>query len=106
MGLPRPGLAEPLARRYAGSTGKAAVIDTAWGLYKEHSRRGATLKGTGRDMGDRIGSVAALLEAERRVGTRIKLELEARWFMNVDPANTLGAFDRDSHVTLRVSRFF
>lgn len=52
------------------------------------------------------GSVAALLEAERRIGSRIKLELEARWFMNVASTNTLKAFDRDSHVTLRVSTFF
>jgi hypothetical protein len=52
------------------------------------------------------GAVAALLEAERRIGSRIKLELEARWFINVDPTNTLKVFDRDSHVMLRVSRFF
>lgn len=52
MGLPGAGLAEPLARRCGGSTAKAAVIDTAWGLYKEHSRRGATLKVTGRDIDD------------------------------------------------------
>lgn len=52
------------------------------------------------------GTVAALLEAERRIGRRIKLELEARWFMNVDRTNTVAVFDRDSHVMLRVSRFF
>jgi hypothetical protein len=52
------------------------------------------------------GSVAVLLEAERRIGSRVKLELDARWFMNVAPTNTLKVFDRDSHVTLRVSRFF
>ncbi|UCF68878.1 MAG: hypothetical protein JSV80_06210 [Acidobacteriota bacterium] len=52
------------------------------------------------------GSLAALLEAERRVGSRIKLEFEARWFVNVDPNNTLHVFERDSHVMLRVSRFF
>jgi hypothetical protein len=52
------------------------------------------------------GSVAAFLEAERRIGSRVKLELETRWFTNVAPANTLRVFDRDSHVVLRVSRFF
>jgi hypothetical protein len=52
------------------------------------------------------GSVAAFLEAERRIGSRVKLELEARWFVNVAPTNTLKVFDRDSHVMLRFSRFF
>ena len=33
-----------------GSTGKAAVIDTAWGLYKERGREGAMLEVTGRDI--------------------------------------------------------
>jgi hypothetical protein len=33
-----------------GSMGKAAVIDTAWGLYKERGRRGAMLEVTGRDI--------------------------------------------------------
>jgi len=33
-----------------GSTGKAAVIDTAWGLYKERGYEGAMLGVTGRDI--------------------------------------------------------
>ncbi len=33
-----------------GSTGKAAVIDTAWGLYKERGREGAMLEVPGRDI--------------------------------------------------------
>ncbi len=52
------------------------------------------------------GSVVAFLEAERRVGSRTKLELETRWFLNVAPNDTLRVFDRDSHVVLRVSRYF
>ncbi len=51
-------------------------------------------------------SVAAFLEAERRVGERFTLELEARWFLNVAPTNALATLERDSHVTLRVSRYF
>jgi hypothetical protein len=33
-----------------GSTGKAAVADTAWGLYKDRGARCATLRVTGRDI--------------------------------------------------------
>jgi hypothetical protein len=33
-----------------GSTGKAAVVDAALGLYREKGKRGATLKGVGRDL--------------------------------------------------------
>lgn len=35
------------------STAKGAVIDTAWGLYKERGRQGATLMITGRDIEER-----------------------------------------------------
>jgi len=52
------------------------------------------------------GSVAGFVEAERRVGNRIKVELEWRWFTDVDPGNNLATLQRDSHLTLRVSRFF
>ena len=52
------------------------------------------------------GSIAAFLETARRFGDRYRLEFEARWFTNVDPSNFLAVFDRDSHVMLRVSRFF
>jgi len=51
-------------------------------------------------------SMAGFLEAARRVGSRMKLEMEARWFTNVAPENGLQPFERDSHVTLRVSRYF
>jgi len=36
-----------------GSTGKAAVTDTAMGLYKEQGKRGAVLSVTGRDIDER-----------------------------------------------------
>jgi len=52
------------------------------------------------------GSVAAFLEAERRVGNRIKLELELRWFANVAATNTLWPLESDSHLTVRLSRYF
>jgi len=35
-----------------GSTGKAAVVDTVWGLYRKRGERGATLQVTGRDVDD------------------------------------------------------
>lgn len=33
-----------------GSTGKSAVVDTAWGLYRKRGERGATLRIAGRDV--------------------------------------------------------
>jgi len=35
-----------------GSTGKTAVADVVWGIYRERGRPGATLKVTGRDIED------------------------------------------------------
>jgi predicted ATP-dependent serine protease len=46
----KPGQAPDVINDILGSTGKAAVIDTAWGLYKERGMRGATLRVTGRDV--------------------------------------------------------
>ncbi len=54
----------------------------------------------------RDGSVAAFLEADRRLGSHYKLELETRWFADVDSADPLTAFRDDSFVTLRFSRYF
>ena len=54
-----------------GSTGKAAVIDTAWGLYKERGKRGATLRVTGRD----IKACELALEFDG---------LRSRWELNQD----------------------
>lgn len=48
----------------------------------------------------------AILEAERRLGDRWKLELEARWFFDIDPADpVLGGFRNDSFFTLRLARY-
>ena len=52
------------------------------------------------------GSTAALVEAERRLGDRYRIEIEARLFFNVDDANPLAAFEQDSFLTLRLSRYF
>ncbi len=46
------------------------------------------------------------VEAERRLGDRWKLELESRWFLNTSESPVLSAFRQDSHVTLRLSRYF
>lgn len=46
------------------------------------------------------------VEAEHRLGDRWKLELESRWFLNTRKSPVLSAFKQDSHVTLRLSRYF
>jgi RecA-family ATPase len=40
---------DPIANLY-GSVAKAGIMDTAWGIYKEQGKRGATLTITGRDV--------------------------------------------------------
>ena len=52
------------------------------------------------------GTVAARIEGERRLTNRLKLELESRLFVNVDPGNALAFLRNDSFVTLRVGFFF
>ena len=52
------------------------------------------------------GSIAAFVEAERRFGSRLVLELESRLFLDVDPVDALAVFAEDSFVTLRRSYFF
>ena len=54
----------------------------------------------------RNGSVAAFLEADRRLGSHYKLELETRWFADVDSTDPLNVFRDDSFVSLRFSRYF
>ncbi len=56
------------------------------------------------DAGD--GSIAGLLEFQRRLGERFKIEAEARWFSSVDPENPLTFFEQDSFLTLRFARYF
>ena len=52
------------------------------------------------------GTVAARVEAERRLTDRLRLEVESRLFSNTDPGNLLHAFRRDSFVAARLSLFF
>lgn len=49
------------------------------------------------------GTTFGVVEAERRLSDRFALELEGRFFADVDPADPLVAFERDSFVTLRLS---
>jgi hypothetical protein len=46
----KPGVLPDVIDDILGSTGKAAVIDTAWGLYKERDNKGARLDVRGRDI--------------------------------------------------------
>ena len=52
------------------------------------------------------GSTAAFLEAERRLGSYIFLEIEGRFTLNVDERDGLFAADRDDALTLRLTRHF
>ena len=52
------------------------------------------------------GLMSFLIEAERQIGDRWKLEAEARLLANVDGTNAFAAFKRDSFVNIQVSRFF
>jgi len=52
------------------------------------------------------GSVAALLEASRRLGGNWVTELEARLFFNIDGNDTLASFAADDSVMLRATRYF
>ncbi len=62
------------------------------------------LAGAITDVEDR--SVTLSLEASRRVGNDLKVELEARLFPDIEPENTLYGVRRDNVITLRLSRFF
>lgn len=62
------------------------------------------LAGTLIDLED--GLMSSLIEAERQIGDRWKVEAEARLLVNVDGTNAFAAFKRDSFVNIRVSRFF
>ncbi len=62
------------------------------------------LAGVVTDMED--GSLSGLVEASRRVGDNWVFDLEGRFFANTDSGNLLSVFRRDSHITLRVKRYF
>tara|TARA_E500000331_G_scaffold313370_1_gene321991 strand:+ start:717 stop:905 length:189 start_codon:yes stop_codon:yes gene_type:complete len=52
------------------------------------------------------GTFALFVEAERRIGDRWKIEEEARFLVNVDPANAVAPFKRDSFFNFQASGFF
>lgn len=52
------------------------------------------------------GSTAWLVEGERRLGSRFKVEVESRLFTSVSSQNLLASVESDDVVTLRLSRFF
>jgi hypothetical protein len=54
----------------------------------------------------KTGEIIALVEAERRIGNDWRFELEARLFANTVPGATISGLERDSFVTLRLSKFF
>lgn len=62
------------------------------------------LAGAITDVEDR--SVTLSLEASRRIGNDMKVELEARLFPDVAAGNALYGIRRDNVVTLRLSRYF
>jgi len=52
------------------------------------------------------GSMSGLVESSRRFGANWVGEIEGRFFMNTDSGNLLYGFRRDSHVMLRLTRYF
>jgi len=48
----KPGMVADVVDDIMGSTGKAAVADTIWGLYRKRGDRGAKLRVTGRDVAE------------------------------------------------------
>lgn len=52
------------------------------------------------------GSIAGMIEAERRFGSHIFLEVEGRFTLDVDPQDGLFAVRRDDALTLRLTRHF
>lgn len=52
------------------------------------------------------GSIALSVEAQRRLGVVWTAEVEARFFLNADPANIAYAFRNDDFLALRLTRNF
>ena len=52
------------------------------------------------------GLMPFLIEVERRIGDRWKMEAEAQLLANVDGTNLFATFKRNSFVNIQVSRFF
>lgn len=52
-------------------------------------------------------SYSLRVEAERRIGDALKVELEGRWFTNVRESSLTSAFKNDDDVALlRLSQYF
>lgn len=51
-------------------------------------------------------SMSGLVEASRRFGDYWVAELEGRFFMNTDEENLIHGFRKDSHLMLRLTRYF
>ncbi|MEM6821097.1 MAG: hypothetical protein AAF558_03990 [Verrucomicrobiota bacterium] len=64
----------------------------------------ALLAGTIIDVEDLTTSFT--IEFERRIGNDWKIEVENRFFTNVDSGNTARAFKNDSFINVRLTRFF
>ena len=64
----------------------------------------AALVGLLRDLEDQSSSLR--LEAERRIGSHLKLELEAQLFMNSNANPTSMAFQQDDFIVLRLSHHY
>lgn len=52
------------------------------------------------------GSLSGLVEASHRFGENWVAGVEGRFFMNIDTGNLLFGFERDSHINLRITRYF
>ncbi len=52
------------------------------------------------------GSMSGLVESSRRFGDSWVGEVEGRFFMNTDAGNLLYGFRKDSHLMLRLTRYF
>ena len=46
------------------------------------------------------------VEAERRIGDNLSIELRLRAFMNADPDELLYAFEHDDYLQLRLSWYY
>jgi hypothetical protein len=52
------------------------------------------------------GESISIVEAQRRIGERLTLEAELRWFENISEHGLLLGYENDSYLTLRVSWYF
>jgi hypothetical protein len=52
------------------------------------------------------GSTSLRLEGQRRLGQDFQLEIAAQFFSNIDGADPLASFERDSHLTFRITRYY